>query len=436
MKFDLQVLDRELAPLIREDEIGTKVGFIKRKPRKIHPFQLLKACLILLPQGPSLRSLALVLSALCGEVVSKQAVAKRIGKSWVEFLKQILAHILCRRFDLAEPLFSAFTRVLLHDSSVLPLPKELAVYYPGAGNQNGRNAQAKIQAILDMKSRSYLYFSLTPYTRNDQTAAPDILDLLEKGDLVIRDLGYFALQILARISHAGAFFISRFHHGCYLHDDGPIHLPSLLQKKGSLDRWVHIGCSEKLRVRLVALPVPLQIAEKRRRALRQRQNRDRRLNPGREQFFLLGWSIFVTNVPDEVWNADQIAEIYRLRWGIEIIFKTWKSHFGITSYSNSASRHQIESLIYTRLILILLFHETMYNPLRTRIDREFARKLSLLKLSAFFVNYRWLIPVIAQSGNRGLLDDILINFCTYDRRKRPNYEDLLEAAGRCDRELS
>jgi hypothetical protein len=357
-------------------------------------------------------------------------VAKRIGKSWVDFLKQILTLTLCKRFDSAEPLFSAFTRALIHDSSILPLPKELALYYPGAGNQNGRNAQAKIQAILDMKSRSYVYFSLTPYTRNDQTAAPDILDLLERGDLVIRDLGYFGLQTLARICGAGAYFISRFRHGCSLYDNNPIHLPSLLQKEGLLDRWVHIGYSEKLKVRLVALPVPLQIAEKRKRALRQRQSRDRRLNPSKEQFFLLGWSIFVTNVPDEVWNADQISDIYRLRWGIEIVFKTWKSHFGITSYSGSASCYQIESLIYTRLILILLFHTTMYNPLRTRIDREFTRKLSLLKLSAFFVNYRWLIPIIVQSGNSGLLDDILIRFCTYDKRKRLNYENLLEGMGR------
>jgi hypothetical protein len=68
-------------------------------------------------------------------------------------------------------------------------------------------------------------------------------------------------------------------------------------------------------------------------------------------------------------------------------------------------------------------------PLRTHINREFARKLSLLKLSAFFVNYRWLISIIARSANRGLFDDILTCFCTYDKRKRPNYENLLEDGG-------
>jgi len=430
MNIDLQAFDRELAPLAKADKVGMEVGFIRRKPRKIQPLELLKAFCMLLPQGPSLRTLALVLSALCGETVSKQAVAKRIGKSWVEFLKQMLALLLCRRFETpsTQSLFSAFTRALLHDSSALPLPDELAPYYPGAGNQYGHNAQAKIQAILDIKSRSYVYFSLTPFTRNDQTAASDVLGLLQPGDLIIRDLGYFALKVLARISCGGSFFISRFPCRCSLYDaDGASDLPCLLRKEGRLDRWVRVGCSEKLAVRLVAIPVPPQIAEKRRRALRQR--RDRRFNPSKDHLFLLGWSIFVTNVAEEVWSADQIAEIYGLRWGIEIVFKAWKSHFGITCYSRSASLCQIESLIYTRLILILLFHATIYNPLRTQIDRDFARKLSLLKLSAFFVNYRWLTPIIARSANRGLLDDILTHFCTYDKRKRPNYENILEDGG-------
>lgn len=96
--------------------------------------------------------------------------------------------------------FSAFRRVLIEDSSSLALPPELSSYYPGTGNQNGKNAQAKMQAVLDVKSRSYVRFSLSPFTRNDQTAAADVLDLLEPGDLIVRDLGYFAFKVLAHIS--------------------------------------------------------------------------------------------------------------------------------------------------------------------------------------------------------------------------------------------
>lgn len=430
MDIDLNAFDHELAPLVRDDRIGMEAGFIRRKPRKIHPIDLLKAFCMLLPQGPSLRALAIVLCALCGEAVSKQAVAKRIGKPWVEFLKQMLALALCIRLKTVstEPLFAAFNRVLLHDSSTLPLPDALAPYYPGSRNQNGRHSQAKVQAVLDIKSRSYVSFSLTPFTRNDQAAAPDVLTLLEPGDLVIRDLGYFVLRTLKDIADGGAFFISRYRYGCSLYDShGPLNLPGLLKKEGRLDRRVYIGSSERLPVRLVAVPVPPEIAGRRRQALQ--QNRDRRLNPSKDHLFALGWEIFITNVTEEVWTADQIGEIYRLRWRIEIVFKTWKSHFGLTSYGHSASRFQVESLIYTRLISILLFNTVVYNPLHTQIDGQYALKLSLLKLSAFFVNYHWLIPTIVRSINKRLLDDILTRFCTYDKRKRPNYENILEDRG-------
>ena len=236
MDIDLRAFDHELAPLVREEKVGMEVGLIRRKPRKIHPLQLLKAFCILLPHGPpSLRALAMVLSVLCAEAVSKQAVAKRIGKPWVEFLKQILALMLCKRLKTAsaESLFVAFNRVLLHDSSTLPLPEALAPYYPGSRNQRGHHAQAKVQAILDIKSRSYVHFSLTPFTRNDQAAASDVLGLLQTGDLIIRDLGYFVLKILKGITDAGAFFISRCRYGCSLYDpDSPVDLPRLLRKEG------------------------------------------------------------------------------------------------------------------------------------------------------------------------------------------------------------
>jgi hypothetical protein len=423
-------LDHELALLKAEERIGIDVGFIRRRPRKIEPLQLLKAFCMLLPGScPSLRALATVLSVLCSEAVSKQAVAKRIGRPWVEFLKQMLALLLCRRLDLrpVEALFAPFKRVLLHDSSVLPLPSVMAPYYKGSRDRTGRAyAQAKVQAILDIKNRSYLHCAVTDFTCNDQRAAADVLKLVGPGDLVIRDLGYFVLGILARIADAGAFFVSRYRHGCLLFDPNglPVDLVEILNKEGQLDRRVCIGKAERLPVRIVAVPLPPSLAQKRRRLLR--QNRDHRLNPGKRHLRLLGWAIFVTNVTEDIWSACEIREIYRLRWRIEIVFKAWKSHFGINAYSRTASRYQTESLLYTRLIYILLFQRLLYNPLLYEIDRRHERKLSILKCASFFTQYHWLIPLMTQSSNRHLLIDILGRLCTYDKRKRLNYEEMLE----------
>jgi len=75
----------------------------------------------------------------------------------------------------------------------------------------------------------------------------------------------------------------------------------------------------KVPVRLVALPVPAQVAAKRRRALN--CNRDRRCNPSAAHRALMNWAIFITSVPAHRLPADQIAELYGLRWRIETIFK-------------------------------------------------------------------------------------------------------------------
>ena len=61
-----------------------------------------------------------------------------------------------------------------------------------------------------------------------------------------------------------------------------------------------------------------------------------------------------TNIDLSVFDAEHIAEIYSLRWRIEIVFKSWKSHFNITNVPN-ASATRVISYIYTTLIFIALF---------------------------------------------------------------------------------
>lgn len=433
-----EVFDHELALLKADERIGIDVGFIRRKPRKIEPLQLLKAFCMLLPGScPSLRSLAAVLSVLRSESISKQAVARRLSRAWIYFLKQMLALLLCRHIEPGptEELFSGFGRVLLHDSSVLPLPASMARYYKGSRNQSGNIfSQAKVQGILDIKNRSYIKFDVTSFTRNDQGAAADVLEILRPGDVIIRDLGYFVTGILSRIEKAVAFFLSRYHYRCSVFDVKriPFDILKALEKDGEMDARVRIGSKEKLPVRIVALPVPAPVANERRRLMR--QNRDTRCHPGKRQLKLLGWMIFITNISGEIWDKQKIRQIYRLRWRIEVVFNAFKGHFGIRSYSYTASRYQIESIIYTRLIYILLLQIVVYNPLLYHIESRYKRKVSLLKLASFFTRYYWLVLPLPQCTDKDFPVKIFGYFCTYDKRKRPNYEDLLEELGKTNRE--
>jgi len=65
-------------------------------------------------------------------------------------------------------------------------------------------------------------------------------------------------------------------------------------------------------MRLVILPFSLAQANKRRR--KAKLDRDKRLNHSKEYYELLGYSIFITNIPQSMCSAKEIQELYGLRW--------------------------------------------------------------------------------------------------------------------------
>lgn len=56
---------------------------------------------------------------------------------------------------------------------------------------------------------------------------------------------------------------------------------------------------------------------------------------------------------------EQVHDIYSLRWQIEIVFKTWKSLFGI-NHCHNIKRERLECHLYGQLIAIFLCSSTMF----------------------------------------------------------------------------
>jgi len=366
-------------------------------------------------------------------VLSKQALSQRINQCWVDLFRKILGCTLVRAALSVEAkatgMFSFFNRVLVNDSTKLALPKKLAPHFPGSCNQTQKqNAMISLQTTLDLLSETYVYFRVTPFTYNDQRAAPDIVEIISAGDLIIRDLGYFVPRVFRAIMDKCAYFLSRYHHGTDLVDahGNKIDLLAALEKTPLLDTGLYLGKQARVPVRLVAIPVPDKVANERRRKLLKNKNRDRRLNPTKEQLALCGWEIFVTNVTEIVWTTRDVSNAYGLRWRIEIIFKAWKSHFNITEFTDG-SKDYVEILIYTRLIFITLFQVTF-----VRFDKWIDHNtpgihLSLLKFAQFFALF-----LIMALGSAILNSDILMNqilkHCIYEpRTRRISYGDLKQS---------
>jgi hypothetical protein len=435
---DVQAKDKTFAlpatfPLgLDPEEIGRiarKSGFMKRRPRKIQPSIFLQA-LVLMTVSPvfSMRALAILLGLLSNNVVSKVAVFLRMKSTVIDFVREALFNSVSAMSRLKQEIgtgvFASFHRVLLQDSTHLSLPPKLAVYFPGAKNQSGKtSASVRLQTTYNALTETFVSFQLTPYGCNDQCASPSILDSIREGDLVIRDLGYSSLRVFRAIGEKDAFYLSRYSHKIALfHPTGKrFDLLGTLKKHGTLDQTLLAGSEERLSVRVVAIPVPEHVAGERRRRLL--HSRDRRLNPDPTHLALLGWEIFLTNVPQETWDAKTVCRIYGVRWRIEIIFKSWKSHFKIHAFGHPTPT-EVELLIYARLIYITLFQSCFFTQLAAFVYNATGQHLSVLKAADFF-SQRILAALLAGRDYPHILQQIL-KHCTYEKRnKRLNYRQNL-----------
>lgn len=393
------------------DRLARASGFVRRLPKKISAAGfLLNACLFALQTNGSLAAFAQVWALLNQQTLSRQAVHKRCSPSAVAFLEAVLQSVLASLLGGPALPGGLFGRVLIQDSTTLALPRKLACLFPGPANQSGlAQAALKVQATFELLQNQWAGFRLTPFTCNDQATSPDILKGLQKRDLVIRDLGYFALDVFRQIQLRGAYYLSRWRYGLQ------IALPESGQKAGLLkilgagalcDRPVLLG-REGFAARLIAVRLPASAAAQRRR--KARANRDRRLHHSQEYYQLLGWDIFITNVPADMLSAEALIKLYGLRWRIETIFKAWKSHFKLDQLTNG-SAEQVLIVILGKLIWISWF-SVQFAELAAR-----GANASILKLAAWWSRFA-LILFAPERPNLKKLARIRDYYCRYDKRK-------------------
>lgn len=413
------------------DQLSRQCGFVKRKARKVEPYEFLLGffCTVF-TQSVSLLNLAFIIGQFIDTTISKMAVHKRFKPAFTQLVQGILASVLADHVKpvkkvIATNVLSKFNHVYLNDSTTISLSAILAQFFPGSGNSNDKKtATLKLQVVFDALREQFVLFDIGSFRDNDQKWAPNILKIVQAGDLVIRDLGYFVLEVLAKLHQKGVFFLTRLKLNVSIYDPQSlkkIDLVKLLKKHGALDINVVLGQKEKLPVRLVAIPLPDDVANERRR--KAKSNRDRRLNPDKDHLFLMGFNIFVTNIDCNTCSAKQIAQIYEIRWRIEIIFKAWKSHFKITEVPY-ASAVRVESYIYAMLIYIMMVQQFFFIPLYGQLYNQQQKHLSLMKLTALLKLLHFLtnLQSIQNQFNQDNFIQNILYHCAYEKRnKRLSY---------------
>lgn len=436
--FTLPVLGKEIDVHFLESvcsELTTEVirkvafnsGFVKRI-RSIAPEIFLSVlCENSIKGRLSCNDLAATTSIEYNIEATRQAYFYKITDAAVSFLKEILELVIQIKHKECKRLFTkAFERIIIQDSTVINLPEKLYSEYSGVSNGHKAVCNARIQSVYDLLSGTFIKFSIDTYSDNDAKVTHDIE--VKKGDLLLRDRGYFTAAVLEEKHVEGAEQIFRYKHKTALYDPKnlePVELLPFLEKMGTVDQTFYIGDKRDIKVRLLAAPVSEEIANIRRmNAKRSAKNR----KCSNELLKLLGWSIFITTIEDEKVGIQEIYELYSMRWRIENIFKTWKSEFNFSKI-HTVSKVQLETLLYARFIMIVIAYQHYYIPLLSHIKKNFKRELSLFKLLRYLKrHFRLFVAEYLDNELREKAISRINKYCTHDKRKRKTFNERADNA--------
>jgi DDE family transposase len=328
-----------------------------------------------------------------GVAISAQGLDQRFTAEAAACVQQVLAVAVQRLVTadpVAIPILNRFTGVYVQDSTTVALPADLATEWPGCGNATTpaeQSAGIKLQVRLDLR-RGALAGPVPHPARIHDRAAPTIDPPLPVGALFLADLGYFRLGHLRALLEAGVFWLTRLQVQTAVFAEAGDRLDLLawlarqLAQVGpgstaTVDTPVTLGASERLPARLLAVRVPAEVRETRRRKLHADARR-RGQTVSQARLARADWTILVTNVPAARLTVRDALVIARARWQIELLFKLWKSH-GHLAASRSAKPARRLTELFAKLLALLIQHWLLLVSCWRFPDRSLVRAAQVVR---------------------------------------------------------
>jgi hypothetical protein len=413
------------------NEIARASKFIKRSSSKITGYEFLTSILISCndPEEATLEKISDLFRSRFRVRIRAQSIMERINSSSAAcFFKNVFEKLLKNQFDsfagnVPSNLLSFFSKILIQDSSSCDLNQKLSPIFRGSGGRASKSS-LKLDVIYDFKAKRFEHITLNEGSVADQKLANKIIEYITCNSLIIRDLGYLRIDCILKIVEAKAFFLSRMKNNMcvYLNDkdteqlDFAKYLHENFRKANVVDVKVYITAS-KVAVRLIAYRVPQEIAAQRRRTAHAKAKKEGRTLT-QKSLTLLDFSLFITNVSAEIWPAEVVGTIYRIRWQIELMFKDWKGRLKIDCLLG-INHFRIESLIYSRMIFILIINEVY--KLLDYVGRHVDTVVSMHKVYSWLKCTGRLLRVLSGKFSwweERYLDDLILTSMSHQKRKR------------------
>ena len=318
-----------------------------------------------------------------GVDITPQGLDQRFTESASALLKGVLDQAVQEVIasdPVAIPLLERFSAVCIVDSSTIALPEALATVWAGCGNQTDQaDAALKIHLRLDMRTGALTGPAITSGRTHDRCSTVAVAPL-PCGALRLADLGFFSLAAMQGMTQHGGYWLSRLQANTAVFDSTGQRwvLSRLLSQQGeTADMTVTVGVQEQVPCRLIAQRVPDEVADQRRR--RMRDEAQRRGQPvSEERLRLAGWTFYITNVPSSLLSVAEAMVLGRVRWQIELLIKLWKSH-GQIDESRSAKPWHILCDVYAKLLAMLVQHWLLLVSVWHHVDRSLTKAAKMLQ---------------------------------------------------------
>lgn len=319
--------------------------------------------------------------------MSREGMHRRFSVGAVAFMKRCSEFVLHQKISavtsIRADLLNHFKRIMIFDSSSWNIDPKLKNVLPGCGG-SASEANCKLQACYEYQRGELSFFEITSGITPDGAYTYQLPGHVQRGDLVLVDLGYFNIKTFREICVIGAYFLSRLSIGIRLLDPksySPIDLLGALKRiKGDIHEMPIIVGGDKdtqLCCRLICLRVSQDVANARRRRLK-KTSRERGRTPSQYHLLLADWTLMITNVPQQWLPSKMVRPFYALRWQIELLFKQIKSVLCIHK-SNTGKENRLLCEIYGKLIMAVLIHR-IHADINIRLWNHKRRELSMEKL--------------------------------------------------------
>ncbi len=415
------------------DALARQTGFVQREQAGKVSGKRFAACVVLglLQRGEVTMSDLSHFATHLQMTISTQGLHDRFTQSAAAFLEGMLNIAFTQVVaadPVAIPLLRRFREVIVEDSSTFSLPDACRERWRGCGGNStaASHSAFKIQVRWDLLSGGFKGMALQDGRTPDNRS---VLKGQRRGAKSVRDadLGYFDTAEFAEEEEADEYFFSRYKCAVKVFDrqGNELDVIARLREHAQDQEYeceVLVGAMRQVPARLIAVPVPEEVAVKRRETHQRKAQKHSRTSSA-QGMDLCQWTILLTNIPAQELSIPEALILLRLRWQIELLFKLWKDE-GQADVSRSEQPWHVLCDISAKLLGLLIVHWLMIIGCWHLPSRSMVKATKAIRSD---------IVLIARAmGGKGEMGDVLqeitesLEHCRMNLRKKvPNTSQLM-----------